>query len=80
MNDVFKPHYKKYTLVFFDDILVYFENAEDHLKHLENPWIHKQIRAFTLKNHHFIIILFIRCNLNYINIVITTTTKHLKDN
>lgn len=36
MNDVFRPHLRKFTLVFFDDILVYFKSAEEHLQHLQH--------------------------------------------
>nr|GEU40815.1 RNA-directed DNA polymerase, eukaryota, reverse transcriptase zinc-binding domain protein [Tanacetum cinerariifolium] len=34
MNDVFREFLKKFTLVFFDDILVYNKSLEDHLQHL----------------------------------------------
>ncbi len=35
MNSVFSSYLRKYVLVFFDDILVYSKNMDDHLKHLE---------------------------------------------
>jgi hypothetical protein len=34
MNDLFRPHLRKFILVFFDDILVYSKSWEDHLSHL----------------------------------------------
>jgi hypothetical protein len=35
MNSVFMPELDKFVVVFIDDILVYSENEEDHVKHLE---------------------------------------------
>ena len=34
MNEVFKAYLCKFVLVFFDDILVYSRNWDNHLEHL----------------------------------------------
>lgn len=34
MNDLFRPHLRKFVLVFFDDILVYSKTMKDHKEHL----------------------------------------------
>ena len=34
MNSVFMPELDKFVVVFIDDILVYSENKQDHVKHL----------------------------------------------
>lgn len=44
MNQVFAPFLRKFTLVFFDDILVYSKTAAEHLQHLE--------QVFKVMRHH----------------------------
>nr|KYP55632.1 Transposon Ty3-I Gag-Pol polyprotein [Cajanus cajan] len=35
MNNLFRPHLRRFIIVFFDDILVYSSTLEDHILHLE---------------------------------------------
>jgi hypothetical protein len=34
MNDIFRMYLRKFILVLFDNILIYCQSLEDHLKHL----------------------------------------------
>ncbi|GJY21823.1 putative mitochondrial protein [Tanacetum coccineum] len=44
MNEVFNPYLRKFTLVFFDDILIYSQCLEEH-------FIHLQIILKTMRTH-----------------------------
>ncbi|XP_070022382.1 uncharacterized protein [Nicotiana sylvestris] len=46
MNQIFHDYLRKFILVFFDDILIYNQNWEDHLLHLEEAF--KVLRIHTL--------------------------------
>lgn len=50
MNEIFKEQLRRYVLVFFDDILRYSQNWEEHLIHV------KEVLEILKANH-----LFVRC-------------------
>lgn len=48
MNNIFRPHLRKFVLVYLDDILVYSRDAEEHKEHL------KQVFALLQQHNLFI--------------------------
>lgn len=49
MNHIFRPHLRKFILVFFDDILVYNKTWADHLGHLRVVLAILQDNQFVIK-------------------------------
>jgi hypothetical protein len=49
MNDIFRPLLRKTVIVFFDDILVYSDDEEQHLSHLEHVFSLLYEHQFYLK-------------------------------
>jgi len=49
MNRLFHPYLRKYIIIFFDDILIYSRNLEEHLNHLETAFQVLMDGKFTLK-------------------------------
>ncbi|PKI68033.1 hypothetical protein CRG98_011629 [Punica granatum] len=46
MNEVFRPFLRKFVLVYFDDILVYSRDGQQHLQHLKR--VFETLREHTL--------------------------------
>ncbi|GJY46363.1 peroxidase 64 [Tanacetum coccineum] len=49
MNDLFRPYLRRFILVFFDDILVYSYDMEQHMNHLEQALALLHDHRFFLK-------------------------------
>ncbi|WVZ24535.1 hypothetical protein V8G54_003079 [Vigna mungo] len=49
MNELFRPHLRRFIIVFFDDILVYSPTLETHITHLETTFHLLLSNSFYLK-------------------------------
>nr|GEU41725.1 putative mitochondrial protein [Tanacetum cinerariifolium] len=69
MNSVFKPFLRKFTLVFFDDILVYSPSIHEHIEHL-------RMVLQVMREHHLFAkqskCVFGTTQVNYLGHVIST--------
>lgn len=51
MNDVFRPYLQKFVLIFFDDILVYSEDMQQHVEHLREVFeVMKEKKLFAKRS------------------------------
>ncbi|KAD7479941.1 hypothetical protein E3N88_03077 [Mikania micrantha] len=69
MNDLFRPFLRKFVLVFFDDILIYSRNMDQHVYHLDTT-------LQLLKSHSFFVKLskccFGQSHVNFLAHIITS--------
>lgn len=68
MNSIFRPHLRKFILVFFDDILIYSPNWNMHLEHVK--------KAFEILRHHTFFLKLKKCafgqqELEYLGHIVT---------
>lgn len=68
MNSIFRPHLRKFILVFFDDILIYSPNWNKHLEHVK--------KAFEILRHHTFFLKLKKCafgqqELEYLGHIVT---------
>lgn len=49
MNQIFRLYLQKFVLVFFDDILVYSQNWQEHLEHLRTVFEVLKKESFVIK-------------------------------
>lgn len=68
MNHIFSPYLRKFVLVFFDDILVYSCNLNQHLNHLR--------KAFEILKHHQLYVkrskcTFVEARVEYLSHIIS---------
>ena len=68
MNSIFRPYFRKFILVFFDDILIYSPTWEQHLEHV-------QLTLVVLRQHQFYVKMskcaFGKQELEYLGHIIT---------
>ncbi|XP_026433073.1 uncharacterized protein LOC113330481 [Papaver somniferum] len=69
MNSVFGPYLRKFVLVFFDDILIYSSNIQEHVQHLS--------LVLSLLREHKLFVKFSKCcfsqdSLEYLGHIITS--------
>ncbi|XP_028796878.1 uncharacterized protein LOC114752313 [Neltuma alba] len=73
MNDIFRQYLRKFILVFFDDILVYSVNRQEHLRHL-------RVALEVLQQHHLVInaekCIFAQSELEYLGHIISPAGVH----
>ena len=68
MNSIFRPHLRKFILVFFDDILIYSPNWHMHLEHVK--------QTFEILRHHTFFLKLKKCafgqqELEYLGHIVT---------
>ncbi|PKI48775.1 hypothetical protein CRG98_030817 [Punica granatum] len=54
MNEVFRPHLRKFVLVFFDDIMVFSQDWMEHMEHLR--------KVFSLLREHSLFAKLSKCS------------------
>ena len=68
MNELLAPFLHKYTVVFFDDILIYSTTLQDHLIHLDIVLSKLTTAKFLIKRSKCLIV---QCQLEYLGYIIS---------